>query len=443
MLAIAAAAFAGQPRYQIIWLDVTGSQAEEAFGINSAGQVVGAAWEASGKCPQLWNGSTPTRLSPADGSWGAETWDINNSGLAVGAKGTAFSWQDGTWTNLAPLGAPYSTARAVNNASQIVGDAWVSTGTPGLYVVRGFLWQNGSAVEAPVFGYDINASGLVAGVSGNTAAYWQVGDAYACDVPVGNNSAASGVNDSGAVVGYYRPGGSADRAFLYQDGTVSDLGVVDSYQNSRATGINSDGAVVGFCYTQYFNWVDSAAFLYVGGQMRNLQSLVDPHLGLSLRTPFTGRLQINDAGQICGTLSDWNGNSVRAYRLEPIDTSTPWAQADADAGDYGYSVAIGGSTMLNACLSWASDDIQQYLWDLDGDGQYDDATGWNPTVSYDLVNMLHLAPGWHVIGLKIVSADGAEDIAVANLQIVPEPATLSLLGLGGLALLRRKSGYGG
>ena len=66
---------------------------------------------------------------------------------------------------------------------------------------------------------------------------------------MGNHSYAQGINNQGQVVGYWDATNGA-HAFLYQAGTVSDLGLLGlESTNNYALSINNVGQVVGFSET--------------------------------------------------------------------------------------------------------------------------------------------------------------------------------------------------
>jgi probable HAF family extracellular repeat protein len=106
-----------------------------------------------------------------------------------------------------------------------------------------------------------------------------------CDLPGGVH--AYGINSSGQVVG-----DSGDRAFLYTNGTTTDLGTLGG-SHSYAYGINDKGQVVGSSTTISGS---QHAFLYSDGTMTDLNSRIDPASGWTL----TRADDINDLGQIVG-----------------------------------------------------------------------------------------------------------------------------------------------
>lgn len=77
-------------------------------------------------------------------------------------------------------------------------------------------------------------------------------------------------------------------------------------------------------------------------------------------------------------------------------------------------------------------DILTFNWDLDGDGAYDDGTG----ASGGLWSFA--TAGSYTVGLEVSDGDGGVATGSFTVGVIPEPATLSLLALGGLAILRNR-----
>ena len=97
-----------------------------------------------------------------------------------------------------------------------------------------------------------------------------------------------GINDSGQVVGDSIPAGdSQPHAFLYTNGQIIDLHTFGGY-NSTAYGINDSGQAVGESETAGGSYV---AFLYTNGQLTDLGTLGGD---------FSSALDINDSGQVVG-----------------------------------------------------------------------------------------------------------------------------------------------
>src|SRR5215207_960293 len=111
------------------------------------------------------------------------------------------------------------------------------------------------------------------------------------------NSIARDINEPGRIAGQGQSPGGDPRAFLWEDGQMSDLGVPTGGNLSRARGINDSGEVVGewrilVNRQQRFN-----AFLYEDGHMKDLNSLIPTGTGWDL----VGAQAINETGQIVGS----------------------------------------------------------------------------------------------------------------------------------------------
>ncbi len=84
----------------------------------------------------------------------------------------------------------------------------------------------------------------------------------------------------------------------------------------------------------------------------------------------------------------------------------------ADAGEP-YTVFAGDIITLDASTSSDPDgDVLTYEWDLDNDGQYDEASGVIITTSFNQV-------GDHIIGLRVTDSGGSSDTDTAIITILP------------------------
>jgi hypothetical protein len=106
-------------------------------------------------------------------------------------------------------------------------------------------------------------------------------------------------------------------------------------------------------------------------------------------------------------------------------------------------VTLGSGTTLYGTSSFdanlALGDVLSYAWDLDADGQFDDATSASSTLSSTFLSSLGV--GNHTIRLRVTDTRGLASIAQGTLEInapaaVPEPTTALLWLVGGLVVLR-------
>ncbi|MDR3436487.1 hypothetical protein, partial [Telmatospirillum sp.] len=254
---------------------------------------------------------------------------INDAGQAVGystmssGRTHAFVWQNGAMTDLGLLPNSYldgyvSDASAINGQGQVVGQA---TGSPSM-VDHLVLWQNGTATvlgDPQHFGYAnaINDLGQVVGVTGPAytslgmprAFLWQNGvmaDLGALPGATGTNgwgflSNAKGINNAGQVVGWsMTSSGTSEHAFLWQNGTMTDLGVLSRGSSSEALAINDEGQIVG----------DTSFGSATGGTVTHATlwqkgSLID----LDGNSSSSGAIAIDGAGDIVG----WAGTSAMLW----------------------------------------------------------------------------------------------------------------------------------
>jgi probable HAF family extracellular repeat protein len=125
----------------------------DAYGLNDAGQVVGASLVAgAGGEPNGWrafeySGGTMSEL--AVGGDFSIAWDINNAGLVVGEwsssgeHGThAFVYKDGMAQDLGNLGGDSAYALSINDRGDIVGYS-----ATGLGMLHGFIYVDGNMVD--------------------------------------------------------------------------------------------------------------------------------------------------------------------------------------------------------------------------------------------------------------------------------------------------------
>ena len=157
---------------------------------------------------------------------------------------------------------------AINNNGHIVGVAY--SGANNSFPYHAFLYSNGSIQDLQTLG--------------------------------GTNSAATGINQSGQIVGYSdlpdsggNPGPT--QAFLYDGAGMQSLGSLVAGGTSHGSGINNFGQAVGDSLAAGVsnNIPTKNVFLFSGGTMHDLGNLDSPG------TRATAPWDINDTGQIAGT----------------------------------------------------------------------------------------------------------------------------------------------
>jgi hypothetical protein len=153
---------------------------------------------------------------------------------------------------------------------------------------------------------------------------------------------------------------------------------------------------------------------------------------LDAASASTGAFTVTAAGLQPGTTYTY-----RAFATNSVGTAYGAAKTFATAVDHApvadaggpYAIDEGSGLALSAAGSSDADgDVLSYAWDLDHDGQFDDATGASPTLTADQVAALGLGDGPASRELDVRVSDGfthtdaAANVTVAN--VVPT-ATVS------------------
>ena len=331
----AAADRVGTPLYRLTDLGALGggpNSYASAWDISEGGSVVGHSngpafprgrfW-CSESHAFLWLNGHMLDLSTMIAEFSSAT-GVNASNQVVGSSASrAFLWESGTMAFLPDFGGS-ATAAAINDAGRIVGMAINAQGRRRPVLWDGQTIQDLGTLPDGLEGWanDITEKGLIVGMSrtggGEHAVAWQADTII--DLGVLNEripfSAAQAANDVGQVVGHsysFQADNAVGvpRAVLWSNGTIQELGSLDGFAGI-ALDINEQGWIVG--QSGFLSSFHSGhAFLWVEGQMINLNNHIDPEPALTLRMAAG----ITEDGRIVGTASCPQG-IARGFLLTPI-----------------------------------------------------------------------------------------------------------------------------
>ena len=243
-----------------------------------------------------------------------------------------FVWRDGRMSSLPMLGGNNGLASGINSRGQIAG--WAQTavtdsGCPPYQTTLGVLWEKDKAQPLPPVGgdpdsvaYGINNRGQVVGYSGtctaaNRAVLWQNGAPISLPNLGVEGAEAFFINDRGQIVGdVASPDGKTVYAALWQDGAITNLGVLTGDFGGFASGINNHGQVVGSSWDSNFDWAHG--FIWQNGVMTDLNTLfpADSNLYATMAN------EINERGQISGMATVLSGphmGEIHAFLATPVN----------------------------------------------------------------------------------------------------------------------------
>jgi probable HAF family extracellular repeat protein len=330
-----------------------GIEAINATGINNNGVVVGTGWKPSyGARGFVYENGVMMAIyfSGSDYYWPLSISDNDNF---IGTVNLPNSVQKGyfNYEFLPGLGSDDSWAMDINNSDQILG---FTSDSQMNYIV---IYENGQIIYSyPLPEGDtkaINDSGFVTGTDYPGGTY---GRAYIYNyeenqfnyLPVigVEEVGANDINNLNQIVGYFYDTDSTVAGFIWEDNNYTFLPT-----KSVATAINDSGVVVG--RYRPINFPPQHAFVYdhVNG-FRDLNDLIPAGTGWEL----TGASDINDLGQIVGS-GTLNGFS-QSYILTPntLIVTRPFSRELFIAGELDTIKWIGGgnidSVKIIAILNW-------------------------------------------------------------------------------------------
>jgi len=306
------------------------------YGVNATGQVAGQADVTStGETHAfLYNGGSMVDLGTLGGSFSSAA-AINDVGqvagaslLAGGAGPIAFLYANGTIASLGTLGSNYSSAFALNNTGMVVGESGVASSA-----VHGFVYANGAMTDIGTLGggyssaFALNDSGSVVGESSVSAGHvhafiYSGGSMKDLGTLGGTYSSAFAINTNSQVVGNGTLlNDQVSHGFFYDKGTTVDIGTLGG-GNSSIWALNNLGQVVGNADTTNNS---THAFLWTNGTMTDLNALLPTNSGWEL----VSAQFINDAGRIVG-YGNYKGTSLWFVMDPAAPNSPPIASAGPD-----------------------------------------------------------------------------------------------------------------
>jgi uncharacterized membrane protein len=315
----AASLAAGKPRYRLTDLGTTGAQVR---GLNSQGLVIGAVQDNAGGRPFLWKKGHLRMLNVPANTSSASALGINTRGTVVGTSYLTGGFPMATVFTpspeivIPPDGSSGGIANAINDKGRIGGAIFGPNGSlPAIWSPGGSTgsWAIIDAVGAGQVVALNNKGGAL--INAGTSFLWKNGQVSSVGLLEGYaTTTGSAVNDSGVICGtaYKLTGNVATYTpFVWEKGRLKALPIAPSGANAWATGINNKGQIAGVSADQTgyhpLLWQKKGS----RWKVTDLKPLIQGATGWDLST-IAG---INNKGQIAG----WGSKSglVRSFLLTP------------------------------------------------------------------------------------------------------------------------------
>ncbi len=407
----------------------------------------------------------------------------------------AIVWSSSGWCELANLGTDdtgntLSRPYAINAGGTIAGYALKYDDPHNYKGSRAVRWAAGGTTATELghigtdtsgkkyaYGYDINTGGTIVGraytydgdtQTGYRAVRWASGETDATELGhIGTNNYGTteaypyAINDSGIAVGYAKEySGNTSlglRAVRWDADTTeaTELGNLETDSSgatiANAKAINASGTIVG--QSEKYDGdtcVGKRAVRWDAGgtTVTELGNLGVNNSGYT----YASAQDINDSGVVAGYSNkyDSSGNYLgRRAVYWPCDGTVPMELDNLSADDSGYAESYAEDiNFYGVSVGYAMkyDDVGNYIgyravcWGDDG-AVVDLNTLIDPSSGWVLEYARAISDTEWVSGIGEYDPDGAGSADAYDrlfVMQIPEPATMALLSLGGLALIRRR-----
>jgi probable HAF family extracellular repeat protein len=198
---------------------------------------------------------------------------------------------------------------------------------------------------------------------------------------LGTGSYATAINNNGQVVGsFFDTASGFPHAFLYSNGSMTDLGTLPNLNVSRASGINNNGQVVGVSYheTNFDIFGPYHAFLYSNGSMTDLGGQDSLATAINNNSQVAGFAHSGNGGYHAflysnGSMTDLGtlgGSNSYAYGINDNGQVVGWSDFIDSAGNFTYHAFLySNGSMTDLDTLWGSG-----ANGINSDGQ---VVGWN------------------------------------------------------------------
>jgi probable HAF family extracellular repeat protein len=319
-----------------------------------------------------------------------------------------------------------------------------------------FIVNNVSAVQYEVidlgplngisgmsYAQDINNRGQIVGWSdgwqiGTRAFLWENGNMTDLGTLGGTWSVAKGINDRGQIVGYSETSSGERHAFLYENGTMTDINTITGAIYSEGYGINDLGQIVG---EVRYNTGGYESFLYENGKMSaigggaawaiNNNGQIVGSLGLYENGSWTSLCDygcwphdINEQGQIVGIGGGGPGEShATLYKNNNIIDLGTINGKDSQAHAINESGQIVGQSSYNA--DDLNDNSQHAFLYQNGVMTDLGTLGGNESIAFGINDV------GQIVGTSVNNKGYYSPVLWNPVTVVPEPVSSFLFVIGG------------